>query len=173
MPPTSTTGSADAADPARPDPARPDPAQADPRAGFVLMEVIPVLIIVGLALVLALPSIPRGTTAAGLLALAVDTASLLRAARTEALAAGRETTAVIDRRRRTVTAAGQSLTIPRDVDLAVLAADSCRADPDRVGLLFRADGTSCGGVVRYAKGARAYRVRVNWATGHVAIQDGG
>ncbi|MCW1842724.1 GspH/FimT family pseudopilin [Prosthecomicrobium hirschii] len=166
MPRISTTGSADAD--AGPRNGRP----ADRSAGFVLMEIIPAMVILGLGMILALATLARGTGPSGLMAMAVESAALLRNARTDAIASGRETTAVFDTRRRDFVSGPQTLRLPRDIDLAVLAGDSCATDGSRIAILFRPDGTSCGGVIRFTKGARSFRVRVNWATGTVAIVDG-
>ncbi|MEJ1159963.1 type II secretion system protein GspH [Prosthecomicrobium sp. N25] len=159
MPPTSSAGSAECPGRHR-------------RAGFVLLEVIPALIIFGLMVMMAFPAIPRGTGAARLLATAVDAAALLRETRTASIASGREQAAVFDTRQRSLSLGGRSVAVPRDVDASLLSGDTCRRDGDRVGILFRPDGTSCGGVLRLAKGPRAFRVRVNWATGNVAILEG-
>lgn len=172
------TCSAGSADPGaarvRPGASRsPPPRPAAPRGGFVLMEILPALVILGLIVLVAYPALPRGTGSARMLALAVESAAILRQARTEAIASGREATAVFDARRRMLVQGGSTLTLPADVDMSILSSETCPKETDRVAILFRPDGTSCGGVVRFAKGTRAFRLRVNWATGNVAIVDGG
>jgi general secretion pathway protein H len=137
------------------------------------MEIIPALVIFGLMVMMAFPAIPRGTGSSRMLASAVETAAILREARTIAIASGRDAVAVFDSRQRRFSTLGRDFRVPNDVEVSVLAADTCRRDGDRVSILFRPDGTSCGGVVRLAKGNRAYRVRVNWATANVAIAEGG
>ncbi len=142
-------------------------------AGFVLMEIIPALIILGLVILIGFPALPRGTTNAGLTAVMIETATLMRTARTTALASGRPAVTVVDRVGRTIRQGDRILTLPADLDLAVLAAETCQSNGATISVVFRPDGTSCGAVVRIAKGNRAFRVRVNWATGHVSILEGG
>jgi general secretion pathway protein H len=141
--------------------------------GFVLLEAIPMLIILVILTLLAVPTLPRATTANGLTALALQASTVLRTARTNAIAGGRPVSAVIDGGRRTITAGTALLELPSDVDLSVISAGSCPGQDGRLGIEFRPDGTSCGAVIRVARGATAYRLRVNWATAHVAvIKDG-
>jgi general secretion pathway protein H len=162
MPPTSPPGSA-------------EPVLGDAtgrRAGFVLMEIIPALVILGLVALLAFPAIPRGTSAPRLAAMAVETAALVRDARSAALASGRETAAFVDARARRLDFGGRGLFVPADVDLSVLAGGTCPTEGGRVAIRFRPDGTACGAVIRFARGGRGIGVRINWATGNVAIVEG-
>jgi general secretion pathway protein H len=104
------------------------------------------------------------------MAIAREIATFLTIARTDALLSGHETLTVIDGEHRTITSANQVLTLPADVSLAVLSAESCRRSETSVGVLFRRDGSSCGAVIRIARpGGQGLRIRVNWYTGHIEI----
>jgi len=155
--PTSTAGSNSAGDVRR------------HAGGFVLIDALAAMAVTFLALALVWPAIPHGTTWPRMAAIATEIATFLKTSRTDALLSGRDTLTVIDRSRRTVVAGDHVLTLPADVDLSVLSAGSCRTSGSAVGIVFRADGTSCGAVVRISRGARGFRIRVNWYTGHVAI----
>ena len=50
---------------------------------------------------------------------------------------------------------------------------NCRTGEGGAAVLFRPDGSGCGGVLRFAKGARVLRARVNWADGHIDVVEGG
>jgi general secretion pathway protein H len=146
---------------------------ADRAAGYLLIEVVAALALAGLIMVLAFPNLPQGTTPVRFRALLANTAALLRDARTAAIAHAADTAATFDRRSRTLRTGEHRVAIPADVDLALTAGGRCGASRDAVDIVFRADGTSCGGILRFARGGQAFRVRVNWATGHVEIVDGG
>jgi general secretion pathway protein H len=148
-------------------------ADADRRAGYVLIELLAALAVSGLIMFLALPGVPQGTTMAKLHALLSSTAALLREARTEAIVNGAVKRVTFDSRRRTFRAGGRLVVLPEDVDVALGAGDSCGASRGGVAeIVFRANGTSCGAVLRFAKGGRVFRIRVNWVTGHVEIAAG-
>lgn len=139
----------------------------------MLIELVATLVLVGLVMVMAFPNLPQGTTPARFRALLARTTALLRDARSAALAHATDSAATFDRRSRTLRAGAYEVAIPADVDLALTAGSGCGASRDTAAIVFRADGTSCGGVLRFARGGRAFRVRVNWVTGHVEIVDGG
>ncbi|KQP93237.1 hypothetical protein ASF60_14930 [Methylobacterium sp. Leaf113] len=135
----------------------------------MLIDVLATLVIVGLALGLAFAAVPRGTTSPRLRAIAEEIATALRTARTDALVGGRETLTIVDSDRRMIRAGDQRLQLPPDITLSVLYAETCRRAGASVGVVFRPDGSSCGAVIRIARGSRGFRVRVNWYTGHVEI----
>ena len=158
VPPTSRAGNAD----------RP----RDGSAGYVLIELVAALALIGLLILLAFPALTPATNQSRFRALSTSTATLLRDTRTDAIARGGEAYAVFDRRRRTIQAGKHLVSVPVDVDVGLLAGSRCVASGDRIQIVFRADGTNCGGVFRFARGDRATRVRVNWLTGHVEIVQG-
>lgn len=155
---------------------RSPPIEAGPgdrRAGYVLIEAVAALVIALLLLSFAFPLVAAGTGQARLLALASASAALLRDARTAAALAGRPVAARFDAARRRLTAGTQSVTIPGDVAFAIEAGGRCRDGAGEAAVLFRPDGSGCGAVLRFARGGRVLRTRVNWADGHVDVLAGG
>jgi len=136
----------------------------------MLLDTILALTIVLLAAAIIWPAIPRGTTSAGLAATVMDVATMLRADRTGAVRDGRRVGTVIDLDDRTVRdAAGRTVRVPRDLAFEVVTATPCSLGDRRYQITFNPDGSSCGGVVRLAKGGRSFRIRVNWLTGWVDV----
>ena len=144
----------------------------DPRAGYLLVEVVAAMAVTIMLITFAFPSVPNGTTPSRLLGLITASVSLLREARTEALAQGKPTAATFDSVSRTLRAGSQIVGIPPDVDFSLVAGGNCPADDTRAQILFRADGTNCGGVLRFAKGRRILRARINWVDGRIDVVEG-
>ncbi len=141
--------------------------------GYVLIEAVAALAISILLLSFAYPLIAGGTTPQRLLALVSSTASLLRDARTAAVRGGDPVAARFDEANRRLSAAGGWVTVPADVAFSLTAGGKCQSGSGGAAVLFRPDGSGCGAVLRFAKGARVLRARVNWADGHVDIVEGG
>ncbi len=145
----------------------------DPRAGYVLIEAVAALAITILILSFAYPLVAGGTTPPRLLALVSSAASLLREARTAAAASGRPVAARFDAGARRLSAGAATVAIPADVAFTLTSGGNCRTGGGGAAVLFRPDGSGCGAVLRFAKGARVLRARVDWADGHVDIVEGG
>ncbi|WP_371425242.1 hypothetical protein [Tardiphaga sp.] len=141
-------------------------------AGYILLELVAALALIGFLVVMAFPALTQGTNQPRFRALSIGTATLLRDARTSAIARGSEVYAVFDRRRRTIQTGKHVVSIPTDVEVGLLAGSRCEASGERIVIAFRADGSNCGGVFRFARGDRTSRVRLNWLTGHVEILQG-
>lgn len=141
----------------------------DGEDGFVLIDALAALVLTALALGIAFAAIPHGTSGPRLAAIAHEIATYLTETRTHALLSGRDSLTLIDSSRRTIVSGRQMLTLPNDVGLSVLSADTCARSGAAVGVVFRPDGSSCGAVIRIRRGGDGYRIRVNWYTGHVEI----
>ncbi|MGI3899969.1 MAG: hypothetical protein ACRYGP_32075 [Janthinobacterium lividum] len=146
---------------------------ANREGGYVLIEAVAALAISILLLSFAYPLIAGGTTPSRLLALASSSASLLRDARTAAIMGGRPVAARFDEAHRRLTAGSGAVVIPADVAFSLTSGGNCQSGSGGAAVLFRSDGSGCGAVLRFAKGARVLRARVNWADGHVDIVEGG
>uniref|UniRef100_Q07N87 Putative general secretion pathway protein H n=1 Tax=Rhodopseudomonas palustris (strain BisA53) TaxID=316055 RepID=Q07N87_RHOP5 len=144
----------------------------DANAGYILIELVAALALTGVLMILAFPSLPPGTNDPRFRALASDTATLLRNARSDAIARGDVAVAVFDRRRRSIQTKSQWVSVPDAVEFGLLAGSRCETGGERVQLIFRPDGTNCGAVFRFALGPRVARVRLNWLTGYVEILPG-
>ena len=138
-------------------------------AGFTLIEVIAVMLIIALVASLAVTKIP-GTGRGDLKALAMQTASLLRRERLGAILTGRDREVSLDGERRVlVGGAGDVVALPRDVVLDILGADALWSGRLAV-VRFHPDGASTGAVLKLSREKAEYEIRVNWYTGGVAIE---
>jgi general secretion pathway protein H len=141
---------------------------AEHAAGFTLIEVIAVMLIVALVASLAVAIMP-GTGRAGLKALALQTGSLLRRERLGAILTGRDREVSLDAERRVLVGAGGDIVaLPRDVVLDILGADALWSGRLAV-VRFHPDGASTGAVLKLSREKAEYEIRVNWYTGSVAI----
>jgi general secretion pathway protein H len=140
-------------------------------AGFTLIEMLVVLVILGLTVALIVSRGPARSTGFDLRATAGDIAQQLRLARSEAIAADRITRFTVDpadRRYETNGVAGPLL--PPELALAMTTATGGAPRPLSA-ITFAPDGSSSGGRVVLVAGARALAVVVDWLTGRVSIAD--
>jgi general secretion pathway protein H len=141
---------------------------AERQSGFTLLEVIAVMTIVALVASLVVAATP-GTGRAGLKALTLRTASLLRRERTRAILDGRAMRVVLDGGRRLLIGDdGAAIAIPRDVVVNVLGIDATWSG--RLAVVgFDPDGASTGVVLKLSREQAGYEIRVNWYTGGVSV----
>jgi general secretion pathway protein H len=140
----------------------------DRRAGFTLIEVVAVMLIIALVASLAVTMIP-GTGRGQLKALTLEVAALLRRERLGAVMAGRQREVSINGEQRLLIGEGGNVvTIPRDVVLDVLGIDALWSGRQAV-VRFLPDGASTGAVLKLSREKAEYEIRVNWFTGGVAI----
>jgi general secretion pathway protein H len=142
----------------------------DRQAGFTLIEVVAVMLIIALVASLAVTMMP-GTGRGQLKALTLQIAALLRRERLVAVMSGREREVSIDGEQRVLvgdSGNGNVVTIPRDVVLDVLGIDALWSGRQAV-VRFLPDGASTGAVLKLSREKAEYEIRVNWFTGGVAI----
>ena len=140
----------------------------DRGAGFTLIEVIAVMLIIALVASLAVTMMP-GTGRAGLKALTLQTASLLRRERLGAILTGHDREVSLDGERRVLVGdGGDIVALPRDIVLDILGADALWSGRQAV-VRFHPDGASTGAVLKLSREKAEYEIRVNWYTGGVAI----
>jgi general secretion pathway protein H len=138
-------------------------------AGFTLIEVIAVMLIIALVASLAVTMMP-GTGRAGLKAIALQTAALLRRERLGAVLTGRDREVSLDSERRVLVGdGGDIVALPRDIVLDILGADALWSGRQAV-VRFHPDGASTGAVLKLSREKVEYEIRVNWYTGGVAIE---
>ncbi len=142
---------------------------AAPDAGYIMIELIAALVLMGLLALIAFPVLSQSTSAPRYRALLVDTATLLRQARNTAIARGEPAYVTFDHRRILFKSGSRSVAVPRDVEVGLMTGSRCVASAESTQIVFRADGTNCGGVFRFVRGGHAARIRTNWLTGHVEI----
>ena len=149
-------------------PPTPSRRTTDRRAGFTLIEVVAVMLIIALVASLAVTTIP-GTGRGRLKALTLETAALLRRERLGAVMTGRERQVSIDGEQRVLVGdGGDAVAVPRDVVLDILGIDAMWSGRQAV-VRFHPDGASTGAVLKLSREKAEYEIRVNWYTGGVAI----
>jgi len=140
-------------------------------AGFTLIEVIVVLVVLGLVGGLVLSRGPAHSAALDMRLASVSVAQALRLARTRAIASNQGVSVVFDTQAGTIqvgTAPPRSL--PPGLAMAVTAtADQSRGP--RAAIRFLPDGSSTGGRVELAGNGRSVQVGVDWLTGRVIAAD--
>jgi general secretion pathway protein H len=140
----------------------------DRGAGFTLIEVMAVMLIIALVASLAVTMMP-GTGRAGLKALTLQTASLLRRERLGAILTGRDREVSLDGERRILVGdGGDIVALPRDITLDILGVDALWSGRQAV-VRFHPDGASTGAVMKLSREKAEYEIRVNWYTGGIAI----
>ena len=137
-------------------------------AGFTLIEVMAVMLIIALVASLAVTMMP-GTGRAGLKAVTLQAASLLRRERLGAILTGRDREVSLDSKRRILVGdGGDIVALPRDVALDILGIDALWSGRQAV-VRFHPDGASTGAVLKLSREKAEYEIRVNWYTGGVAV----
>jgi general secretion pathway protein H len=127
------------------------------------------MLIIVLVASLAITLMP-GTGRAGLKAVTLEAAALLRRERLGAILTGRERQVALDGKRRVLLGDGGGVVaIPRDVTVDLFAANDTVADRAAV-VRFHPDGASSGAVLRLSREKAEYEIRVNWFTGGVSIE---
>jgi general secretion pathway protein H len=143
-------------------------SRTDRAAGFTLIEVMAVMLIIALAASLVMTLVP-GTGRAKLKSVTLETAALLRRERLGAILTGHDREVVLDGdHRRLIGQGGGVVTIPSDVVLDILGAQNLWQGRRSI-VRFHADGASSGAVLRLSREEANYEIRVNWFTGGVAI----
>jgi general secretion pathway protein H len=124
--------------------------------------------IIALAVALALSWMP-GTGRAGLKAVTLETAALLRRERLAAMLVQQEREVFLDRDHRSIIGQGGGVvSVPGDVGLKILGAEDSRWGRQSI-VRFHADGASSGAVLTLSREEVNYEIRVNWFTGAVAV----
>jgi general secretion pathway protein H len=140
----------------------------DRRAGFTLVEVLAVMLIIALVSSLAVTMTP-GTGRAKLKALTLEIAALLRRERIDAVLTGRERQVSLDGEQRVLVGDGGGVVaVPSDVAVDILGIDALWSGRQAV-VRFHPDGASTGAVLKLSRERAEYEIRVNWFTGGVAI----
>lgn len=140
-------------------------------AGFTLLEMLVVLMIMGLVAALTIPTFGTGVSSTALKGAARDVAAGLRLARGQAITQRAEAALELD-------VAARSFRVPPDprvhslpsgIELKLFTAQRDLVN-DQVGAVrFYPDGGSNGGRITLAAGDRKFDVDVDWLTGRIAI----
>ena len=146
------------------------------RAGYTLLELLVVLIIVGLILAIAQPLFLPTNSSTNIKAKAGELAMMLRLVRSEAISQNRPQAAALDLQGRLFWTAGQEpISLQQDLEVSLFQ----RRQSDRPHsrereatlsrILFFSNGSSSGGVISLTNGHDRYDIRVDWLTGKVSI----
>jgi len=140
-------------------------------AGFTLLELLIVLMLMGLITALTIPVFSGSVSTTQLKSAAREVAAGLRLARDQAIAQKSPTVLELDVTARAfrVLPDPRVHALPSGIDIKLFTAQSDLVN-DRVGAIrFYPDGGSNGGRITLAAGERKYDVDVDWLTGRVAI----
>ena len=141
------------------------------QGGFTLIEMVGVLAIVAIVAAILLPQIPRETSRPRLEAYAVETASLLRADRNNAVRNRIEVMTQVDAPGRLIRSGSTTrvVRVPDDVVVEALLAQRCNDRRAFSTISFFASGMSCGGTIVLSHAGSGFEIRVNWLTGGVEL----
>jgi general secretion pathway protein H len=141
-------------------------------AGFTLLEMIVVLVVLGLAVGLVLTRGPVRSRTLELRAAASEMAAGLRTARAEAIKLDRPVTFLLDLARHSYSIDGaRPRPLPPRMALSLIAVSGATQGRRLGGITFEPDGSATGGRIELADGARRLQVGVDWLTGRVSIAD--
>lgn len=148
------------------------PEQRRGDAGFTLLEMIAALALVALAVSLVMPRLSASRQSLRLRTLAVEMASNMKIARTEAMKTNTDTVFVLDTTNRSYSAAGAvpKKQIPREITVSFESQAAESNGPSRAGFRFRPDGTASGGSIKLQTGANTTAISVDWLTGAVTLR---
>jgi general secretion pathway protein H len=141
--------------------------------GFTLLEVLVVLALLAMTYALIPPMINIGGSTTELKAASRQVAAGLRNARSQAIVSRSETTLTMDVEARNFRLTGNSklYKLPHQAEIGIFTAQGEVMGGNIAAIRFYPDGSSTGGRVTLAMGARKYDVDVDWLTGQVEILD--
>ena len=140
-------------------------------AGFTLLELLVVLMLMAMVYALAVPMISAGLPGTELKGAARQLAAGLRQARSQAVTRKEESTLTLDVEKRNFKVSGDQrrYALPTKLEISLFTAQS-ELLPDKVGAIrFYPDGSSTGGRITVTSGVRKYDINVDWLTGQVTI----
>jgi general secretion pathway protein H len=137
-------------------------------AGFTLIEVLVVLVILGLTAALVLARGPVRSAGMEARTAASEVAETLRLGRSVAIAGDRPAAVTLDVASHWLTLDGaRRALLPASLPLAARMADG--TEPRRAVFDFASDGSATGGTIALGTSARRILVTVDWLTGRVDV----
>jgi general secretion pathway protein H len=142
------------------------------QAGFTLLEMIIVLVILGLVVGIVVARGPARGHGLAVRAFVASVAEALRGARGRAIATDRPVLVAVNGERRSIAVGGgPTLQVPPELDLAAVAGPAGEPGKRLAGIRFAPDGSSSGGRIVLADGKRHIELGVDWLTGRVSVAD--
>ncbi len=140
-------------------------------AGFTLVEIMVVMVIIALIMGLVATSMSRSVSAAEARAASRDLVASLRYTRARAIIDKAEQVFLVDTENRSYQAPGRDkVELPEGVDLTITTATSELVSDAVSGIRFFPDGGSTGGHIELTVNKREYRVNVAWLTGETQLE---
>jgi general secretion pathway protein H len=140
-------------------------------AGYTLVELLVVLLVLVVVSAIALPRLERALPALAAQRTARDLALLLQEAQRKALVRGRPLSVTIDPAARLVRGAdGEALALAPSLGVEVTTAAVAGSMAGPAPISFFPDGTSTGGRIVLAYGARRTAVTVDWFSGRASVE---
>jgi general secretion pathway protein H len=141
-------------------------------AGFTLLELLAVLLILGLVAAVVVPSLGGGA-AVEVKSAARSLAAALRQTRNRALNDNRSATLALDVAKREFRLPGEQRThrLPERVHIVLFTARSEQLSEQGGAIRFFPDGSSTGGRITLSIDSLRYLVNVDWLTGRVKVME--
>lgn len=140
-------------------------------AGFTLVEIMVVMVIIALIMGLVATSMSRSISAAEARAASRELVASLRYTRARAIIDKAEQVFMVDTENRSYQAPGRDkVELPEGVDLTITTATSELVSDAVSGIRFFPDGGSTGGHIELTVNKREYRVNVAWLTGETQLE---
>ena len=147
--------------------ALPAKAMRNPEAGMTVLELLVVVAILSFAAALVLPRIGSGAERIALRSAAIQLAASLRAARTQAMTASKETELIVDVTQRSYWVGGdvKARILPRGIAIVAGRTMSKPLAVSRAAVRFRPDGSANGTWIGLSSKTEAASITVDWLTG--------
>jgi len=141
-------------------------------AGFTLIELIVVVVLIGICVSIATMSISKGMTGAKIQAASRDMVAALRYTRGQAIVKGKETTFDLDLANNRYTAPGRSpVQLPKTMKLNLYTAAQEQTGENSGSIRFFPDGASTGGHISVLMDRIEWRINVDWLTGAITREE--
>jgi general secretion pathway protein H len=140
-------------------------------AGFTLVEIMVVMVIIALVMGLVATSMSRSISGAEARAASRELVASLRYTRARAIIDKAEQVFLVDTENRSYQAPGRDrVELPEGVDLTITTATTELVSDAVSGIRFFPDGGSTGGHIELTVNKREYRVNVAWLTGETQLE---
>ena len=147
-------------------------ARRNNEAGFTLIELLVVFTLLVMLIGMVGVNFGSGSSAARLKSQSSQLVTLLREARTIAVAQGVISTVLVDEGLNSLHVQPGDRSIPMPVDFVLsYEASKASAASNLKGLFFYPDGSSNGGTLTVSSSGNKIPITVNWLTGEVSIAD--